>query len=147
MLKPYKYKRLSKRKPVDVQTLPLPTKTEEGLTGWVNGLRASDLEERLARAFRKKQLKFVFKFDTLVPGDVFEKEIDYVVNNWPVIKAIEVYGPFSHEGQANIERDLLRASELNPVLISQGIEPIEVVWYYDIQTSEDAEIKVQELFF
>lgn len=147
-LKPFQYQIPSKRMPPP-HLAPITPKdqTEEGLTGWVNGLRASDLEERWARALRAKNLKFIFHFQTRIPGRGYKNDIDFVVNDDFKRVAIEVFGPLSHEGEGNMRRDEVRISELNPVLASQGIESIIVVWYWEISTPELATNKVNALFF
>ncbi len=148
MLKPYRWKLPSKRfEEVQVLSIAPEGKTEEGLTGWVNGLRASDLEERIARAFRTKRLNFEFHHRVRMEGRVYKNDIDFIVNTDFVRQAIEVFGPFTHDSESNKQKDAARIAELNPVLQKEGIEPIIIIWHWEITTPEDALNKVNELFF
>lgn len=149
MLKPYKYKLPSKRFE-EPRLIPLPPKDpmdDEGLTGWINGLTASKLEERFARALRGKQLAFKFKFDIRQPGREFKNNIDFIVNTGFTEEAVEIFGPFTHESESDRRRDEDRIAVLNPVLIQLSIEPIKVVWFYDTDTQELATNIVDDLFF
>ena len=70
---PYKWKTPSKRRPrFGVNRLQRPV-ANEGLTGWVNGKEASDIEERFARALRNNNVDYSFRIDiptaVSIPGE------------------------------------------------------------------------------
>ncbi len=147
MLPPYKWKYPSQRKEELPRGVDLSPENEtEALTGWVNGLKASDLEERLARAFRSKNLDFIFQYNLFIQGRKYKNTIDFLVNVGLSRFAIEVYGEYTHESQADREADAQREAELNITLQKDGIENIIVVWHWEIPDAESAEIKVDELF-
>ena len=148
MLKPFIYPLPSKRiEPPRVMPInPVTEHPDEGLTGWVNGIRASDLEERFSRELRKKRLGFAFQHNVRVENRGYKNTIDFVVDTGFSHQAVEVFGPFTH-GDALSEKDAARLAEINPALMQQGIEPVIVVWHWEISTPELARNKVDELFF
>ena len=145
--KPYKYP-LPSRRVAPPRSIPLATfgDTDEDLTGWVNGIKATDLEERVARELRLRQLEFIFQFDVRQPGRVYDNSIDFVVTHFGNPKAVEIFGQFSH-GDTISAKDAKRIAELNAVLEQQGIAPIAVIFYFDIETPEMTRDKLQEVFF
>ena len=143
-IKPYKYKLPSKvgSLPRLSQIVRIEEPGEE-LSGWVNGLEATDLEERFARELRKKKLDFQFQFNFLLPDRTYKNTIDFVIDRFPIIYPVEIYGQL-HEG--NEERDERRLGFLNEFLIPQGLQEITVVWYWQIETPERTQALIEEKF-
>ena len=77
---PYRYR---KSRPLAKENLQRQTArtVDEGLSGYVHGKTASDLEERFARALDKLDVNFIFEYEVetayTVPGE--EKLIDFVL--------------------------------------------------------------------
>jgi hypothetical protein len=126
-----------------ITTLPDP----KPLTGFVNGMRASDLEERFARGLRGAGLRFRFQYlvsvvDSL-PGK--EKVVDFLVEKG-FFYPIEIDGLIAHHTAAQKGKDLVREILLNDKFKQRGIYPIQRVKWWQLETQEMANRIVRELF-
>lgn len=150
-LKPYQYKKSSKRTPsMDVNRLPVPTsETADAipLTGYVNCLGATDIEERFARALRKHGLRYRFqvRFETAasLPGQA--RVVDFVICHglrYPV----EVDGEVAHRTSAQEAADRVREALLNEVFRWRGMPPLRRVKWWQLETQVLADAVVRELF-
>ncbi len=119
----------------------------EGLSGFVHGLDASDLEERFALALNQLQLEYIFRFQvgTLysIPGE--DKEIDFIVDIG-FLYPIEIDADFTHRGAEQQQKDLLRDAQINEVLSKEGYFPIQRISGSRLQTVPDALQTARELF-
>lgn len=109
---------------------------DEGLTGLVNGEPASDLEERLARAFYKTRRKFEFQVEVPVrsslPGE--ERKVDFIVDG---TQPVEPKGYISHYRTiAQKGSDVVRELLLNEFFAANGLKPLITVPYYKLETQE-----------
>jgi len=146
--KPYKYPTKSKRpERLNVNRLKQPPTDDEQLTGWVNGVKASDLEERFARALRNAKLDFSFQveFSTAVSLVGEEKQVDFVVSNglqFPV----DINGSIGHTSSAQRAKDSVRETLLNEIFARRGMQPLQVVWWYDLEDQNEANAVVERMF-
>jgi len=149
--KPFQYKTPSKRTPrVDVNRLEPPTTETDDprpLTGYVNGVKATDIEERFARALRKHGLRYRFqvRFETVqsLPGRA--RVVDFVVYHglrYPV----EVDGEIAHSTGAQEAADRLREELLNEVFRWRCMPPLQRVKWWQLETQGQADAVVRELF-
>jgi hypothetical protein len=134
------------------------TKDEEILTGVVNGIKASDLEERFARSLAKYGYPFEFRYRISsalmgarkltsqflnVEGEV---EIDFIVSNsgfTPVFIDGEI-GHYFTPYQA--DNDSLKTGITNEFGQSQGWKPSIRVPYWQLVTQEATDRYVRDLF-
>jgi len=144
--KPYKY------------TIPRERKTErgrrvqrevedEGLGGFVNAEPASEIEERFAIALRKRQLDFDFQHSvwTAYTLPTQERSVDFVVN-LPPPTPIEIDGGIAHKTVADKEADRMRDGVIDATMMPYGWLPITRVDGENLQTQDDADTIVRELF-
>jgi len=117
----YQYK-LEPRAKIEVWSKyrPEEPKTDEGLTGYVRGRKASSLEERFARALDKVGNINRYWFDVEVrtpftlPGQ--ENKVDFFVWIGEVLHPIEIDGGFVHKSAEAKSDDLKRDAILNPII-------------------------------
>jgi hypothetical protein len=144
--KPFKYK-LSPRPPQQPLNRLEVSGEGERLTGFVHGKEASDLEERFANALDKLHYSYMFEYEVLsnigVPGE--ENQIDFIVfheGTWP----IEVDGMWVHHSSAQKAKDKLRDALLDEALSKDGWEQIRRVPGSDLESQDDADTVVREIF-
>lgn len=147
-IKPYLYPKKSNRQDrMRVNRLKPPKVDDEQLTGFVNGERASDLEERFARALRAEKIDFSFQvqFSTAVSLVGEDKVVDFVVNNglqFPV----DINGSIGHTSSAQRGKDAVREALLNEVFSYKGMQPLQVVWWYELDNQQEANAVVKRMF-
>ena len=148
VVRPFKYK-LS-RTPAQITPAPsLPkVNAEELLIGFVHGKRASDLEERFARALDESRLQFIFQYPVYgayqIPGE--ENKIDFMVFDGPVLIPVEPRGGFIHESPSKKALDGRRTQILNEALARQGIREIIQLDFDEPRDLDSARQLVRELF-
>ena len=143
-MKPYKYK-LSPRPPKENLNRLKVTNEGERLTGFVKGQEASELEERFARALDQQGKSYDFQVEVRTPRTVPGQEnlIDFVVEDeFPT----EIDGEFVHKTAAQRADDRDRDAILNDNIKNYGWKPIVRVTEMDVETQEDANRKVGEMF-
>ena len=150
-IKPYQYKMPSKGK-LETDKNRLPEQTAEAadptpLTGFVNGVRATNIEERFARALKKHGLRYRFQVEfrtaASLPGR--ERVVDFVVYHglkYPV----EVDGEFAHSTAAQETADRIREELLNEVFRWKCMPPLQRVKWWQLETQVQADAVVGELF-
>lgn len=135
--KPFKYK---KRRTARVERLNrMPREAEEeGLSGYVHGVRASALEERSAISLRKLGLEFIFQFEVVTAFSLPEQErkVDFIVHDG-LSYAYEIDEiEFIHRGAESQQEDLLRDALVNEKLQKLGIQPIVHIESTKLETQE-----------
>lgn len=148
---PYRYK-LPRRQPapVAINRLPPPTIVPADptpLTGYVNGVRATSIEERFARALRRRGLRFRFqvRFPTAASLPGHERVVDFVVYHglrYPV----EVDGEMTHSTSAQQGADAVREALLNEIFRWKGMLPLQRVKWWQLETQALADAAVEKLF-
>ena len=121
---------------------------DEGLTGFVQGQKASDLEERVARALSNNNIRFQFRVfvptQFSFPGQ--SKELDFMVFFGLIVQPLSVKGPVSHSTSAQIQDDFARENLLNPVFAQGGALPLRSLFWWQLETQEDADKAIRDLF-
>ena len=117
------------------------------LTGYVKGKKASDLEERFALGLIRAELPFYFQVEIQTANHLpwEAKVIDFLVHHG-LYYPIEVNGEYWHEMGGKRCEDELRETLLNEAFRRMGFQPLQIVWYYEIQTQYQFDNKVGELF-
>jgi len=145
--KPYKYKKPKKWKQSTNLNRIKPSPTDEGLTGAVKNEPASEYEERFARALHKKKLPYYFQTvlptGFQIPGQL--NTIDFLVTVGSE-QPIEIDGDWVHKNGSQKDRDLVRDAIINAQMMPQGWMPILRVPGYKLETQEDADKTVEEMF-
>ena len=117
---PFKFPRRTKRRPYIQRTRPEFAKTPEELYGWVNGLSATQGEERFYRAMAKlaSVRNIGFRIPVGAPrGMPGWKELDFFVETYTGYRAIQIDGiDYVHRGtsEEDIIRDLITMKYLAP---------------------------------
>ena len=137
---------LRKASRIEVPPYPKTAKETEGLTGYVHGLEASDLEERFANALSKNGLDFQFQYRVLtasgVPGQ--EDVVDFIVESGQP-QPIEIDGAFVHKSAAQRQYDMRRDALVNAALAPYGYLPILRISGEDIPDPEHADLIARDL--
>lgn len=150
---PYRPAKIRKPSPPPITNRVSSEKEEEGLTGYVQGWEASDIEERFARALDDMNLQYSFRDHYFgparnTPGAI---EVDFMVENggyWPV----QIDGEYAHRTAQQRERDRLNDARLNQYFNSHGVNVVSRVpdgnrfMVGDLDTQEGANMVVEDLF-
>lgn len=101
---PYKLKRLKKDRPPLSFQKPQAARDAEQLTGAVNGMRASDLEERFSRSLEKFDVSYYFRIPIGDIGQPGWKELDFLIFSTVGVFAIQIDDiEFVHKGTQTTE--------------------------------------------
>lgn len=148
LTKPFKFKVIRPARPtLTLQRLPVEAKADEGFTGEVQGMPASDLEERFARALDRAGLQYAFR---QVYGGARNQsgttELDFMVFKGPTQYPIQIDGQFAHAGGEQKQEDLMKNAILDEALRGTNAQPVQRIPYTDLGTQEETNRLVQELF-
>jgi len=119
----------------------------EQLTGLVQGKKASDLEERTARALERIGLGYVFQYNIYTQYTLpdQEKKVDFIIQVGGQVQPLEVYGLQWHKTEGDVLLDSDRERELNEVFARLGWEPVKILWSWQLFDQEAADAAVKEL--
>ena len=156
---PYKYKYISPRpKETLINKSPYRTGDNEVLTGNVQGLRASDIEERWSRSLTKLDIDFQFRARITspnvgqrkltkqmlsLPGEV---EIDTLIFGM-VVTPVLIQGEIAHfktKWQAEIDRE--KQYWITEFGKNYGWAPLEVIEFYKLKTQAMSDQLAREMF-
>lgn len=146
--KKFKFRRRRRVAKID-PLAPKIISVDEGLTGFVRGFNASDIEERFARALIEFNLGFWFQYkvetEHTLPDQ--QKRVDFVVFWMPgKIVPVEVYGDRWHSTASDKNRDRAREAEINKFGEQYGWEKLIVVWGHELYDQNAADQVVRRLF-
>ena len=122
---PYQYKkRREPARPRVANRVRIPA-LQEGLTGFVKGLDASDIEERFAKALDKLGLEYSFRDHYFgparnTPGAI---EVDFMVHsgNW---QPVQIDGEIAHKTVGQRSEDRRKDQRLNNYFSRHGINHV-----------------------
>lgn len=132
---------------------------KEVLTGEINGIKASDLEERYARALHKMEMPFEFRFRITSPllgkqrltqqflNEAGEVEIDFLVEKYGVITPVFIDGNIGHfytDYQA--DKDAIKTNVTNEFGQGMGWRPAVRVPFWKLQDQDMTDRTVREMF-
>ena len=151
-MKPFKYKTRRIARADYRQDGISRTGSGEQLSGNVQGQKASDLEERMARALDKMQVAYEFRARisssaagaqrlTSVKANIAgELEIDHLIENGGQVIPVLVDGEISHfMTQHQRVQDEINTDMINEYGTSMGWSPAVHVPYTELRTQEDAD--------
>jgi hypothetical protein len=135
--KPFKYKKARTARPEKLNRIK-QNADSEGLTGYVHGLKASDLEERSARSLNDLDVDFTFQFEVTtaftLPGE--ERKVDFIVHDGASYAYEIDEVDFIHRGAEAIQEDLIRDVLIDEKLEKLGVFPIVHIPSTDLETQE-----------
>lgn len=123
-------------------------KEDEGLTGYVQGFKASDIEERFARALSKNKRVDSYEFQLQyyagknIPGEI---RLDFMVHSgfdYPVM----IDGEYAHKSADAKAHDQMQRERLDMILLGTGALPTQAVDGTLLQTQEEADAVVRRMF-
>lgn len=119
---------------------------EEVLTGYVRGLPASDLEERMARSLDKYKLSYQFQveFPTAFSLPYQQRKVDFVVNGDQPLEPAGKIGHYMSIGQS--AEDQLRALFLNETFAALNMKPLKTIPYWEVPDQQRMDRKIEDLF-
>ena len=99
--KPFRFRTQRPKASINLPSIPvISAESDEELIGEVQGFPASAPEERLAKAFDKAEIQYIFRYTVGGPrGLPGWKEIDFLVLTKGVVYPIEVDTAFTHRGK------------------------------------------------
>ena len=147
----FKYRTSRTRRLARTGTKPQLAKEDEELTGFVQGKRATEPEERWYRAALKNRaiLQTTFQINMGSPGLQGQRQLDFLhrtVFGW---RAVEVDGAaFVHKGESKRARDRLRDIQRIEGLRKMSIRVLEIEHVTDdrLQTQADSDKRAKEVF-
>lgn len=145
----YKYKIRKTPKFEPTKTRVNTERSLENLTGFVNGKKASDLEERFARALPKNPHVRGFDFQVsyvagrFVPGEI---SVDFVVYANSLIYLVFIDGEYAHKTIEQREEDKVKRNIVYDHLRGTGVQPPITVPFDDIPDAKATERVVNDLF-
>lgn len=120
----------------------------ENLSGYINGDKASDIEERFYRALSKDDRVQSVEFRMPVisarnlPGQL---EIDFVVTVGPTIIPIQIDGEYAHKGESKKADDARKDALVNEFLRPYGAWPVKRIDGELLKDQDMADKIVREL--
>lgn len=146
-LQPYKY-RVRRNAGQIEPVVSVAAQSEEALSGFVNDLRASALEERFAIALRLLGFQFIFQYQISTPFQLPGEgnKVDFIVFDAGIGYPLEIGASFVHKSPAKQEEDRVRDAIVNDVLIAQGFQPVQRLPLDRPVSVEDALELIRDLF-
>ncbi len=148
VLKPYKY-RVPPVKPLKADPdRNVGATDEESLTGYVLGEPANQPEERFARALRKNprvknfQFQVSFPVSGSLPGD---RRIDFLMDTG-MLYPVDIEATAAHQPPSKVAEDQLRETLLNQFFQLTGIQPLQRLPGFVLETQTDANLLANEMF-
>jgi hypothetical protein len=148
-LKPFRYSKFRMPKYSGKPPKVNPLRDTEVLTGVINGEACSDLEERFAVALNNNKRVDTFEFQPSfialrnMPGEI---RPDFIVYSGGMLHPIFVDGEFVHQSAEQQAQDRMNDAILDERLAGSGAVPARHVSGKFLQTPEDAEREVREIF-
>lgn len=150
MIKHYKIKRLKAPKLPRPGVIRQPAQPGEVLYGYINNLKASDIEERWSRAANASGDGYEFRTQ-YIPTDPPVKitsssgrnqlgalEVDFMHQFTGLLTAVQIDGAFAHKTADQIESDRLKDAQLGDILYRSGGGVIVRVPGYLLATQDQA---------
>lgn len=149
--KPYNVKKEKRMPPARPPVYTKPGKPEENLTGLVNGMEASDIEERSARALGKYKVEMAFRTQFLATSPPYviyggagrnqlgSVEADFFGQVNGMLLAVQVDGEFAHKTAQQREHDRLQDTKLFKVLRELGGGQVVRIPHYYLEDQEQAD--------
>jgi hypothetical protein len=147
-VKAYQYKIVTPPKVEFHHDRPQIMEDGEVLDKIVQGKRASDLEERFAKALDKNANVSSYEFivhnvvGRNLPGEV---QLDFAVYA-PLLYPIQIDGPFAHKNAAQRENDRMKDAILDEFLKGYAAAPVKRITDERLHTQAQADELVKELF-
>lgn len=128
-----------KKKPAGKFYKPHDMSVVETFVGEINGLKASDLEERSVRSITKLGGEYEFRVPFVagrnLPG---EAELDFMVDFNGVYQPAQVDGGFAHKAAAQKAEDAVKDAIIDAIL-GDGYLPVVRIPGDKLQTQDDSD--------
>jgi len=148
---PYFYKINKVKRTAGKRPPPVRADDREALTGWVNGMEASDIEERFARSLEKMRqerrienygFRVPYVAGRWMPGSI---ELDYAVYTGGMVQPVQIDGTYAHKNGNQKAQDSIKDAILND-LLKQVAFPVIRIPGYELETQEEADEQARRLF-
>jgi len=123
-------------------------RVQEILVGWVQGKRATDIEERFARALDKSLEIDSYEFQPSyvagrnLPGEIRLDFMVYAGLSYP----FQLDGTYAHKTAQQKYEDAIKDAILDSILTPRGVQPVKRIPGDELETQEEADELVAELF-
>lgn len=147
----FKYRTSRTRRLARTGSKPKLAKESENLTGYVQGKKATEPEERWYRAALKNRtiLSTTFLINMGKPGLQGQRQLDFLHRTLFGWRAVEVDGAaFVHKGESKRARDTLRDIQRVEGLRKMGVRVLKIEHVTDdrLQSQEDSDKRAKEVF-
>jgi hypothetical protein len=130
----------------DLNRIVLLPGNDEGLTGVVQNLPASDLEERFSRALEKNQIPYEFQKSFLAPNNMpGSYKLDFLVYVNGQEQPVAIDGEYAHKSAAQHANDTLKDEIFNDAKKGEML-PVMRIKYTDLDTQDMADAIVEQLW-
>lgn len=154
--KPYAIKDIKPPSPPRPGTGRTPPVPGEMLTGYIGSFKASDLEERTARALDGRKVSFTFRtqfIDSRPPIQIQNSgrnqlgavEADFVFQSGGLLTAVQIDGQYAHKNATQIEHDRVQDAKLQGVLDQYGGGKIVRIPFYYLKPQSAADNTINAL--
>jgi len=127
---------------------PMGKKADELLSGMVMGKKASDIEERFARALVNSKRIDGYNFREAVisprnmPGQL---EVDFVVQSGPTVYAFQIDGEIAHKGIGKKQDDMRKDVMVDLFMKKYNALPVKRINGIFLSDQESADRLVREI--
>jgi len=144
MIQHYEYKIRKKKLPLTGRQTPRAARDAEELSGTVHGFRASDLEERFAKALDLKDIEYYFRFALGERGMPGWRELDFLVVffGYHPIEVEDI--TFIHRGKTS--EDAWKDAQVMEALKEYQPFPVVHITNDDLYDQDAANATVRRLF-
>lgn len=121
---------------------------DEVLSGYIQGAKASDIEERFARALSKEKSVdgYSFRYPVISPRNMpGQLEIDFVVQCGGYVYPFQVDGEIAHKGYGKKQDDARKDILVNQYMKKYSAFPVKRIDGELLSTQERADKIVREL--
>lgn len=120
---------------------------DEGLTGLVNNLPASDIEERFARSLDKYGVAYDFQVSYLAPRNMTgEYRLDFLVYIDGEMQPIAIDGEYAHKTESQRRKDIWKDDQFNNAKRGQFM-PVKRITFEKLLDQDTADQTAQEVLW
>lgn len=121
---------------------------DEVLSGFIDGMKASDIEERFARALSKDKriLGRQFRYPVISPRNMLgQLEVDFLINATSGIYPVQVDGEYAHKNISKRQDDYRKDVLVNNFLKKYNAFPVIRIPGRELITQQLADLKLREI--
>jgi hypothetical protein len=155
--KPYKIKTVRPPSPPRPGVGREPAQPGETLSGYIGSFKASDIEERTARALNSRETSFNFRTQfipsqppVMISGksgrdQLGAVEVDFMVQVNGLLTAVQIDGEWAHKNASQRESDRHKDAQMEEILRQSGGGVLVRIPFYYLKTQDMANQTIASL--